>query len=633
MTTKLCTTILHLGLVGTILAGALSTDAAEPQPQFQWLRQFYFGTNQFEAVRALAADASGVYAAGQCGSEYATDAFVQKRDATGAVLWSKFLATSRSDAGYAIAVDSSGVYVGGYAGGALPGQTFVGGDDDAVVRKYDLDGNEVWTREFGSKTPGIENYGRDHVLGITLTADAVYVVGASEGPLPGQTWLLDWDAFVRKYDKNGVEQWTRQFGTTYGESANAIAADTSGVYVLGHGGAPVDRWQMFLRKYDPDGTLLWSQQFGDPNTFQAPGGIAVDGSGVYVYGSTRGTIPGQTSSGGEDNFIRKYTTAGVELWTHQFGTSANDNGGGVALNSTGLYVVGTTWGAFPGYTNAGGADALVQKFDPNGNELWTLQFGTSGNDPLTAIALGYSGLYVGAYTYGTFPGQTSGGSLDAYVAKLQRAPNANAGSDLTFTTSNQSGATVPGAASDPDHDTLSYQWFEGTTALTTSQNAGTNGECPLDISTLSLGEHVLTLKVTDTFFEVQDSMTLQVVDDTAPTLSPIADESYLWPPKHQMVLVNITANATDNSGGALNLAVSISCNEPVDGLGDGDTSPDWETVSINQATGAIVIRLRAERSGSGSGRIYTVTVSATDSAGNTGQSQVTILAPLVQAKG
>jgi hypothetical protein len=54
----------------------------------------------------------------------------------------------------------------------------------------------------------------------------------------------------------------------------------------------------------------------------------------------------------------------------------------------------------------------------------------------------------------------------------------------------------------------------------------------------------------------------------------------------------------------------VSSNEPVNGLGDGDTAPDWVI------TGALTLQLRAERSGTGTGRVYTVQVSCVDDAGN-----------------
>jgi hypothetical protein len=55
---------------------------------------------------------------------------------------------------------------------------------------------------------------------------------------------------------------------------------------------------------------------------------------------------------------------------------------------------------------------------------------------------------------------------------------------------------------------------------------------------------------------------------------------------------------------------SVSSNEPENGTGDGDTAPDW------QVTGALSIELRAERAGTGTGRIYSIAVSCTDRSGN-----------------
>ena len=66
------------------------------------------------------------------------------------------------------------------------------------------------------------------------------------------------------------------------------------------------------------------------------------------------------------------------------------------------------------------------------------------------------------------------------------------------------------------------------------------------------------------------------------------------------------------------LIVGVSSNEPIDGADDGNTSPDWEI------TGPRTVNLRAERSGVGTGRIYTIQVEGRDSAGNTTLQAVTV---------
>ena len=51
--------------------------------------------------------------------------------------------------------------------------------------------------------------------------------------------------------------------------------------------------------------------------------------------------------------------------------------------------------------------------------------------------------------------------------------------------------------------------------------------------------------------------------------------------------------------------VDVTSNEPINGAGDGNTNVDWEL------TGDLTVKLRAERAGGGSGRVYTITVECT----------------------
>lgn len=98
------------------------------------------------------------------------------------------------------------------------------------------------------------------------------------------------------------------------------------------------------------------------------------------------------------------------------------------------------------------------------------------------------------------------------------------------------------------------------------------------------------------------------------------DKTELWPPNHNFVDVAVRYNVSDNCGPVVN-TLSVSSNEPVDGLGDGDASPDWEIVNDHH------VRLRAERAGNGSGRIYLITIVATDSAGHSSSKTLTVRVP------
>lgn len=327
-----------------------------------------------------------------------------------------------------------------------------------------------------------------------------------------------------------------------------------------------------------------------------------------------------------------------------------------------------------------------------------------------------------------------GSVIKLSLGPQNHCPTANAGNNLTIIGEGQKTTIIMGAATDPDGDSLTYRWLEEGTELITSQSVGTNGECPLDLSSLPyffLGTHYLTLEVTDGKCTSTDEMILtvdnsaphpaatgggtyeisspvilggqtsdfdgdsvfyvwwkgetklfsgqvdtiyggepanlpkktlpnlslgdhtislcvndefnanapvcqdimvRIIDITAPTLSLVPDKAILWPPNHKMVNVTIQANAIDNSGGPMSLTAIVTSNEPEDGLGDGDMSPDWTEPMVDQTTGVITLQLRAERSGRGNGRTYTITVIAEDDSGNSSQANVNIIVPHDQRK-
>jgi N-acetylneuraminic acid mutarotase len=190
-----------------------------------------------------------------------------------------------------------------------------------------------------------------------------------------------------------------------------------------------------------------------------------------------------------------------------------------------------------------------------------------------------------------------------------------------------------GSVSDYDGDLLNYSWMESTNVLFSGSIQSINGGTPVElphhsISTFSLGMHTLTLRVDDGINDpVSGEIIVEIVDTTPPTLSPAANKTILWPPNHKMVDIVIEANASDNSELPVTLIASIDSNEPINGQGDGDTSPDWTEPVIDQENGIIMFQLRAERSGKGNGRVYTISITATDTSNNSTTANVSIIVP------
>ena len=101
-------------------------------------------------------------------------------------------------------------------------------------------------------------------------------------------------------------------------------------------------------------------------------------------------------------------------------------------------------------------------------------------------------------------------------------------------------------------------------------------------------------------------------DTTPPVVSSVvATPGHIWPPNHQLVDVAVAVTATDDSGETPVCAVTdVVSSEPDNGDGDGDTGSDA------LVTGPASVQVRAERSGPGGSRVYTVGVRCVDGSGN-----------------
>lgn len=113
---------------------------------------------------------------------------------------------------------------------------------------------------------------------------------------------------------------------------------------------------------------------------------------------------------------------------------------------------------------------------------------------------------------------------------------------------------------------------------------------------------------------------------TGVEVPPTCDDAYpsvdiLWPPNHKFVSMEIRG-VEDACGRSTAITIdSIYQDEPTNGLGDGDTSPDGAGLGTSTA------ELRAERSGTDNGRVYHVGFTATDESGFTCQGLVKVGVP------
>ena len=185
---------------------------------------------------------------------------------------------------------------------------------------------------------------------------------------------------------------------------------------------------------DKNGNWLWAEKAGGRLIDEARS-IAIDSAGNsyvtgYFYDTATFGSTTLTNSDYENAFIAKMDANGNWLWAKSTGGLSNDQGYGIAIDSTGnSYVIGcfegrVTFGNIR-LTSNGERDIFIAKLDQNGNWLWAKGAGGSSYDNGHSIVVdsagnGYlTGGFFGTATFGSIT-LTSRGSYDIFIAKLEK---------------------------------------------------------------------------------------------------------------------------------------------------------------------------------------------------------------------
>lgn len=222
-----------------------------------------------------------------------------------------------------------------------------GNTTDAVRRPGDV--NWVEGRVFNVALPdGVEKVHRT----VTGPDGSLYLLADVNDKVDGQTIKGAGDVALMKFDSAGKLVYTR----TLGASADATGLGLS---------------------VGPDGKIAVSGS--------VTGGFAA--SGVPIGSGTLETIPKvvKADTGVDatkpDSFVAVFNNAGEEMWSQRMGARDSDEATSVSFGADGsLYVLGRTKGAMPGQTSSGNWDSYLRAFDPQGRLKSTTQFGTSGED-------------------------------------------------------------------------------------------------------------------------------------------------------------------------------------------------------------------------------------------------------------
>jgi len=411
------------------LASLPALAAADQTPTQLWARQV--GTSEYDTVQALAPGNGGsFFATGTTTGDLAgvnlgsQDVFLGRYSGAGAPQWMIQFGTSdyESPAVGGMCSDGvDGVYIAGETTGALGGPVI--GLSDGWLARFDGSGNRLWALQIGTT-----NF--DGITGIAPDGSGgVYIVGYTRGSLAA-TNAGDTDVFIARYDASKTQLWIRQFGTPGADEAWAMTPDSVGGVFFGgltsgnlgavHAGSG-DAW---VARYDASGTRTWIRQYGSMEHDRTRA-LASDGAGgVFVAGSTQGSLLSPTK-GGEDIFLIRVNEFGSSVWSSQIGTTGGEHPISVCLDGMdGLLMTGGAYGNFGG-PSIGDYDVFMANFDSAGTQKWVQKLGTTTYDyPSSIITDKASGFYVAGMTEGVI-GASSAGAYDGFIVRYGTGCYAN----------------------------------------------------------------------------------------------------------------------------------------------------------------------------------------------------------------
>lgn len=375
-------------LAATLLAASCPSSAIAQHPT--WIKQF--GTSESDRADALIVETDGGFYSG--GSTWASlmgqhlglaDGWIGRFDASGRRMWVRQVGTAQVDRVLALAPSKSGgCFVAGFTEGDLAGPN--AGQADVWIQRYDADGQVLWARQFGSS-------------GFDLAEDAasdgedgLFLCGGTSGDLGGPIQSQgDGDGWFARVDGDGNVDFLIKISSSSQEGASALAFDgADAVYVAGTtigelAGPSNNTTQAWLARFDTNGVRKWVRQFGSGDGTQVTSLAIPSTGGICIGGLTLGALGGP-SHGNHDAWVARFDELGSVVWIRQYGTPGGDFLHALGSHAAGgLWATGTSNGGFGGPT-VGGSDAWLSRLDEVGRITWMEHLGSTGFDNLPRVA-------------------------------------------------------------------------------------------------------------------------------------------------------------------------------------------------------------------------------------------------------
>ncbi len=341
------------------------------------------------------------------------------------------------------------LYIAGVTSTNLDGQTrpSTGSNSSGYLSKYDLNGNRIWTRLYG--TSGAVNTSVEGL--VTDSSGNIYLTGgAGIGNFNGIniTVANNWPftaGYIIKYDANGNVLWTTSSspsvlhyysGIVIANSGNVVVAGTVVAGSIdGMTGSSSSDQSAIIQEFNPNTGARISGQIIPGSTSPARGtdamGLSKDSSGnIYAAIATRtSTRCGDDTLNWRPALFR--FDASMSYLNCTFiptGTYPSFAFGVTTTPAGESYLSGyvSNPSTFDSIPSIGSTDGFVTKFDNSGTKQWTRRIGVSGGFT-SILSVEYESaedmLYFTGITDGNINGNVLGGTKDMFIAKYDTSGN------------------------------------------------------------------------------------------------------------------------------------------------------------------------------------------------------------------
>lgn len=349
------------------------------------------------------------------------DAILVKYDLTGNVVWEKSWGGTGTDAYTSTVKVPDGYMAVGYTTSTNVSGITNKGYYDAIIVKYDLNGNLVWQKNWGGSS-------YDFFNAITYSNNELVIGGSSYSSISGQfTNKGNRDSIIVAYDLTGNVKWQKNWGGSGEDAFDAIFPTSNGYLLAGWSksknisGITVNSSleDAVIVSFGLDGKLNWNIGYGGSGADKFDSVASTD-NGFIATGWVESTdINGISIKGGRDAVIVKYDENKNIVWQKNWGGSDSEWFTSVLYDVDSYVVVGRSKSTnISGITNKGGSDSIIAKYDLNGNMLLQKNYGGSKDDEFNYVITS-NGNYVtvGTTNSANINGLTTSGVSNSIIIK------------------------------------------------------------------------------------------------------------------------------------------------------------------------------------------------------------------------